>query len=336
MQALAENQSRRAAVAVSVVVPVYGCVETLRDLHARVTETLSRLVDSFELILVDDRANDGAWPVMRELAEADPRVVACRLSRNFGQQLAITAGLEQCSGDYAVVMDCDLQDPPEAIADLYAQAQKGFDIVFAKRKSQYQSSRRRLYNRAYFKLLGLAARRQFDGELGAFSIVSRRVIDAYLRFNERDRHYLMVLDWLGFETATIEYRRDSRAVGTSSYSFAKLLSLALSGLFFTTTRLLHWVIYTGVALALAGILLAVFFVIHWFFYGAFVGWTSLIVVQLVLSGIVILCIGVTALYVGKIFEAAQNRPLYVMQEIVDGRTAARQPGRRHETAGGVP
>lgn len=324
------------AVELSVVVPVYGCAGTLRDLHARVTETLSRLVDRFELILVDDRAEDGAWPVMRELAEADPRVIACRLSRNFGQQLAITAGLEQCSGEYAVVMDCDLQDPPEAIAELYAEAKKGFDIVFAKRKSEYQSARRRFSNRLYFKLLGFVARHRIDGELGSFSIISRRVIDAFLRFNERDRHYLMVLNWLGFETATIDYRRDARSVGTSSYSLGKLLALALSGIFFTTTRLLHWVVYAGIGLALAGVLLAVFFVIHWMFYGAFAGWTSLIVVQLVLSGIVILCIGVTALYVGKIFEAAQRRPLYVMQEVVGGKTEARRPRRSIQAVGDAP
>jgi glycosyltransferase involved in cell wall biosynthesis len=320
----------RESIKLSVVVPVYGCAGTLRELHRRLTDILSRLVDSYQIVLVDDRANDGAWPIMQQLAECDTHVLACRLSRNFGQHIAIAAGLEECSGDYAVVMDCDLQDPPESIPELYAKARAGFDIVYARRKSSYQAIERQIYNRMYFKLLGLVSRQKFDGELGSFSIISRRVIDAFLRFQERDRHYLMVLGWLGFESATVDYQRDARPEGQSSYSVRKLVSHAVSGLLFTTTRLLYWVIYAGIGMALTGILLAIFFVIRLYSDGALPGWTSLIVVQFMVGGLIILCLGVASLYIAKIFEATQQRPLYVMQDRIDGRIVARQSQRPRE------
>jgi polyisoprenyl-phosphate glycosyltransferase len=305
-------------VELSVVIPVYGCSGTLRPLHEQLSKVLPGLSDRYEIVFVDDRAGDGSWPILQELAEADQHVIACRLSRNFGQQIAITAGLEQSSGDYVVVMDCDLQDPPEVIADLVASARGGFDIVFAKRKSSYRSPFRTIAGRVYFCLLGLLSGCWIDEEVGAFSIISRRVVEALLAFRERDRHYLMILRWLGFEATTIEYDRAARTVGHSSYSLGKLINFGLAGMFFTTTRLLHWVIYVGLALAGSGFLLALYFVLRWFAYGAVPGWTSLIVVQLGVGGLISLCVGVAALYIGKIFEASQRRPLYVVQDKVDG------------------
>jgi dolichol-phosphate mannosyltransferase len=282
-------------------------------LHDRLVRVLEPLVPTFEIVLVDDRGPDTSWTVMRELAEMDARVVACRMSRNVGQQLAITAGLEQCRGTYAVVMDCDLQDPPESIPLLW-QARQGVDIVFARRKSDHQSAARLLGNRIYFRMLSWIAGRQFDGELGSFSLISRRVIDAFLRFHEQGRHYLMVLNAIGFDTQTIQYERASREIGESGYNFRRLMSLALSGLMFSTTRVLYWVIYAGLALAAAGISLAVVLVAHWIWSAALPGWTSLIVAQLLVGGILALCIGVTGLYVGRTFEEVLRRPLYFVQD----------------------
>ena len=307
---------------ISVVVPVYGCAATIQTLYERLTTVLVDLVPSHELILVDDRAKDGAWDILRGLAVADPRVVACRMSRNVGQQIAITAGLAECRGNWAVVMDCDLQDPPEAIPLLLAEARAGSDIVFAKRKSDHQDAGRQLANRLYFRILGMVSGRGFDGELGSFSIISRRVIDAFLQFRERDRHYLMILYELGFETAVVEYERAVREVGHSSYSLQKLLAHALSGLFFTTTRLLRWVIYAGIAMGGSGVALAAGLIVLWLVRGAAPGWTSLIVVQLLVGGLVTLCVGVTGLYVGKIFEASQQRPLYFLQDRLGGTSEA--------------
>lgn len=305
------------SVDLSVVVPVYACASCLSELHRRLTAVLSELVDRYEIVFVDDRARDGSWPMLQKLAAGDPNVVACRLSRNFGQQLAITAGLAECCGEYAIVMDCDLQDPPEFIPDLLAQARRGFDIVLANRRSDYHSGFRERANRFYFWLLGKVSGRKISGDPGSFSIVSRRVIDAFLSFKERDRHYLMVLNWLGFDLTTIDFDRAPRAIGRSSYTLRMLIAHAFSGLFFSTTRLLHFVIYVGIALAASAALLALFFVVHWMANGATPGWTSLIVVQLLVGGIITMCVGVTGLYIGKIFEASQQRPLYFIQDRID-------------------
>jgi dolichol-phosphate mannosyltransferase len=310
-----------ADIALSVIVPVYGCAGTLVALHVRLVTALERLVPSFEIVLVDDRGPDASWAVMRELAESDPRVVACRLSRNVGQQLAITAGIEQCRGEYAVVMDCDLQDPPEAISLLW-EAMQGADIVFARRKSDHQSASRLLANKVYFGLLSWVVGQRFDGELGSFTLISRRVMDAFLRFRELGRHYVMLLHELGFEVRVIEYERDPRLTGKSSYNFPLLLSHALTGTLFSTTRLLHWVIYVGLALATAGVLLAAVLVVRWFAFTSAPGWTSLIVAQLVVGGILALCIGATGLYVGRIFEEVRRRPLYFVQDRISHADAA--------------
>jgi dolichol-phosphate mannosyltransferase len=309
-----------------VVIPVYDCANLLRELHGRLTAVLNPLVSSYEIVFVDDRAQDGAWSILKDLAAHDPCVLAVRLSQNCGQQIAITAGLAECCGDRAVVMDCDLQDPPEVIPLLYQRANEGFDVVFARRKGDHQPWLRSMFNRAYFALLGFVAHHKFDGELGAFGVISRRTIDSLLQFSERHRHYIMMLQSIGFEQSTIDYKRDVRKAGSkSSYTLRKLISHALSGLFFTTTRLLYWVIYAGMVLALSGVMLAIILMLRWLLVGALPGWTSLIVIQLLIGGLITLSVGVTGLYVGKIYEETQARPLYFVQDRLDGRAIA-SPG----------
>jgi glycosyltransferase involved in cell wall biosynthesis len=286
----------------------------LSELYQRLTATLTQLVDSHEIVFVDDRSADQAWPTLVMLARRDPRVVACRLSRNFGQQLAITAGLRECTGQHVVVMDCDLQDPPEAISSLWAAAQEGVPIVFAKRKASYHSRYRTLANQLYFRLLGWLTGQHIDGELGSFSMISRTVVDAFLQFRENDRHYLFILYWLGFESRIIEYERHTRSVGKSSYSIGKLLAHALQGVFFQTTVFLRLVIYGGFLVSLLGLLTTALIIVERLRGALLPGWTSLIVLQLLMSGLTISAVGTVGLYVARIFEQTKQRPLYVLEE----------------------
>jgi dolichol-phosphate mannosyltransferase len=309
-------------VELSVIVPVYQCADTLGELHRRLAAVLSRLVPSYEIVFVDDRARDGAWPILAELAQNDPCVVAIRLSRNVGQQLAITAGLEQCCGAYAIVMDCDLQDPPESIPALYARAQEGFDIVFARRKGVHQPKTRALANRLYVSMLNFICRSSFDGELGAFSIVSRRAIEAFLRFHERDRQYLLILLEIGFESTTIEYTREYRRGGRSSFNFARLVAHGLSGLAFAAAKLLYLAIYAGGLLFGSGLLLACVLIARSIAEAAAPGWAIAVDVQLLVGGIVTFCIGINGLYLRRILGSAQHRPLYFVQDRLDRRSLA--------------
>lgn len=307
-------------VEISVVIPVYGCRSCLPALHARLQSAMAGCAASHEIVFVDDASPDGSWPVLEELARADANVKAIRLSRNFGQHAAITAGLEHARGSWIVVMDCDLQDPPEEIPRLLEAARSGYDIVLTRRSGRRHSLFRRLSAYAFSGLMKIFNRALFDWSYGSFSAISRKVADEFVRLRERDRHYLFVLQWLGFSTTSIEYEHAERHDGESSYSVGKLVKHAFDGIFFQTTVLLRWIVYLGFLVSLAGILLAGYFVYLYFARSIYPGWTSLAVLILVIGGFIITSTGVAGLYVGKIFDQVKERPLYVVDRI-----ASREP-----------
>jgi dolichol-phosphate mannosyltransferase len=302
---------------ISVVVPVYGCRGCLEHLHDRLAATLSGLVPAYEIILVDDRARDESWPEIERLVDLDPDVRGVRLSRNFGQHAAITAGLSHVRGQWAVVMDCDLQDPPEDIPRLFAKALEGHDIVFGRRKHKPTSVIRRMLAVLYFRCLRLFTGTHIDGQYGTFSIISRKVVDAFLDMQDNDRHYLMILNWLGFDVAAVEYQPAARYQGQSSYSLPRLIEHALDGVFFQTTVLLRWIVYLGFCFASLGGLLAIYLLAARIAGHAYPGWTSIVVLTLALCGFIILSTGITGLYIGKVFEQARGRPIFVVDRLAE-------------------
>jgi polyisoprenyl-phosphate glycosyltransferase len=314
-------------IELSVVVPVYGCADTLDALHRRLTPALEELAASHEIVFVDDASTDGAWGVLERLAAEDPSVGAIRLSRNFGQQAAITAGIAATHGRWIVVMDCDLQDPPELIAALYAKAAEGFDVVLARRKQKQHSLFRLLAARAYFRFISMFLGVRISGEYGAFSIISRKVRDAFVRVPDRDRHYLPILFWLGFRRGEIEYEHAKRPSGKSGYSVRALIRLAAEGIFFQTVTLLKWIVYIGFAVAASGVALAIALIVLAVVGSPPSGWTSLAVLVLVTGGFVIVSTGVTGLYVGRIFQQVKNRPLYIVDTEVGAVSGRLEPER---------
>ncbi|WP_395450922.1 glycosyltransferase family 2 protein [Aminobacter sp. UC22_36] len=296
---------------ISVVVPCFGCTGTLKPLHERLTAVLERLTERHEIVFVDDRGPQDQWPVLSEIAARDNRVRIVRMSRNFGQQIAITAGLSECSGDYAVVMDCDLQDPPEFIPDLWRAAQKGFDIVYASRYLGDPAGRR-MANRLYFWVMNVVVGYKADPGLGSFSLLSRQVINAYLRFEEQERHYLFILRWLGFDSVTLSYERNARTVGSSSYTLKTLLSHSIQGFFFQSTAPLLWILWLGLVSAGGSVALGIFFLVNAVFGNPPEGFTALITVNLMIGSVLLTCVGGLGLYVSRIFEIVKGRPLYVV------------------------
>jgi glycosyltransferase involved in cell wall biosynthesis len=312
-----------APVEISVVVPVYKCAGCLRHLHERLTLVLTDMGVSHELVFVDDRSPDEAWDALQELVLRDPAVRAVRLSRNFGQHAAITAGVAEAVGQWVVVMDCDLQDPPEAIPDLYAKAQKGNDIVFARRRARRQPWARRIANRIYFWLRRTLTGVDLETEHSNLSIMSRKAADAFLLLRDKHRNFLLILYWLGFQHDSIEFEHADRYEGKSSYSLRGLIQVAADGLFFHTTALLAWIVYFGFLVSLSAVGLAAFFVYERLSSRAFPGWTSIAVLVLLIGGFIIMSTGVGALYIGKVFEQVKARPLY----LVDERIGVSQAGR---------
>ncbi|MBV9607238.1 MAG: glycosyltransferase family 2 protein [Solirubrobacterales bacterium] len=305
--------SERGPVLLSVVVPVYGCADCLVALHARLTASLAEITDRYELVFVDDRSLDDGWSVLERLAGQDEHVRAFRLSRNFGQDAAITAGLHQAAGDWAVVMDCDLQEAPEDIPRLWAAAGEGYDIVRTTRRGWRHSAFRRWTSRAYRRLtLETDVRPDYSN----LSLLSRRVIDAFLRLNDRDREYMIALDWLGFDSTQIEIEHHERHAGESGYTLRRLMKVAVDGMFFRSTVLLRLVVMLGFVVALAGIVVAIVEVADYFLEPekSVPGYTSLVVLLLVLAGFIIVSVGVVGLYVGRIFEQVKDRPLFLIDQ----------------------
>lgn len=298
---------------ISVVVAVYGCANCVRALHERLTVTLEGMAVTYEVIYVDDRSPDNAWDVLAELAAADPAVKLVKLSRNWGQHAAVTAGLAASTGRWVVVLDCDLQDPPEEIPRMYETALSGYDIVLTRRDERRQAWHRRVGARLYFRVRDVFLGTQMEAEYSMLSIISRKVVDAFLSMGDRSRQYMLILHWLGFRRTVLEIQHADRHEGRSSYTLRGLLRVAIDGMFFQTTVLLHWIVYAGFAIAAGGIALAIGLLISYFTTNPLPGWTSVAVLMLVLSGSILVALGVTALYVGRIFEQVKGRPLYVVE-----------------------
>lgn len=312
-----------AEVQLSVVVPVYGCRGCLRPLLARLNAALEPVVGGdFEVVFIDDRSPDGAWDELLELAREDRHVRAVRLSRNFGQHAAITAGLGRSRGRHTVVMDCDLEEPPEVIPRLYAKAREGFDIVHTSRMRPARPGFRHLLGRAYFRLRNVLLGTRTGTEHGTLSLLSRPVVNAFLLLRDQDREYLVALDWLGFRSTTVEFERATRYEGRSSYTWRRLLRVGIDGLFFQTTVLLRWVVLAGLLIAFAGVALATYYLYTYFASNPLPGYTSLAVLMLLLSGFIIVTLGVVGMYVGKVFEQVKDRPLFVIDREVTGEDAA--------------
>jgi len=306
-------------IEISIVVPVYCCADCLNALHQRLRTVLKSLVPSFEIIFIEDCGRDNSWEVLTEIARQDKAVKVYRLSRNFGQHAAITAGLAQSSGNWVIVMDCDLQDPPEEIPFLYEQAIAGYDVVLAKRIQRQHSLFKKITAKLYFRVLNFLSQNKLEGDYGTFSIIHCQVVNAYLTMNDVNRHYLFILQWLGFRTTVIEYKHIKRYSGKSSYSLSKLFKHAFDGIFFQTTALLKSIVYLGFIVAFLGILLAIYYVYQFLVHGSLPGWTSLSVLILLTGGFTIISTGITGLYIGKVFEQVKNRPQYVIdKQIVDG------------------
>jgi glycosyltransferase involved in cell wall biosynthesis len=303
-------------IELSVVIPVYNCAGCLRALHARLTTALLAVTPDYEIVLVDDRSVDGAWETMRELARGDQRLRIVRLSRNFGQHAAITAGLARATGNWTVVMDCDLQEPPEEIPRLYAKAQEGYEIVRAVREGRRHSAFRRFSASLYRRML---SEREGEIEFSTLSIISRKVRETFLLLRDRDREYQLVLDWLGFTQASITFAHaDREGDSPSAYGLRELIRVALDGMFFRTTVLLRWIVFVGFCIAGVGAVLAAYAVFSRYIEDTPPGYTSIIVLLLLLSGFIIIALGIVGLYIGRIFDQVKGRPLFVVDEQIDG------------------
>lgn len=309
----------------SIVSPVYACDGCLEDLCERLRRVLDDMHVSYEIILVCDASPDDSWRRIHEIASRDPRVTGLRLARNVGQHCAISAGLEHAKGDWIVVMDCDLQDVPEEIPALYAKAQEGHDIVFAQRVERQDTWFKRLASRCFYRLLGYLTDTRYDASTANFGVFSKRAIRAVNALPERGRFFPLMVRWAGYPAAVLPVTHARRAQGKTTYSFGRLLRLAVEIVLSYSDKPLRLVAKLGVAFSLFAVALAAWSVYR-FLQGevAVAGYTSIVASVWLLGGIIIFCTGVVGLYIGRMFNEIKQRPYYAIRETVNlaGRHAA--------------
>ena len=303
---------------ISAVVPVYKAENCLSELYRRLRAAMESITPDFEIILVEDCGGDRSWEIIEDLAKTDGRVKGIQFSRNFGQHYGISAGVDQCGGDWLVVMDCDLQDRPEEIPRLYAKAQEGYDVVLARRGKRKDTLLKRLTSWLYYKLFNYFAGTNYDGQVGNFRIVSRKVVDNFRLFRETLRFFGGIIDWMGFPTSSIDIIHDERFEGKSTYSYRKLFKLAGEIIIAYSDKPLRLSIKLGFAMSFLSFLYGGYILFRALFFGSPVmGWSSMIVSLYFIGGIIIANLGIVGIYLGKTFAETKKRPLYVIKESIN-------------------
>lgn len=298
----------------SVVSPVYGCENCLYELYQRLKITLEKINPDFEIILVNDASPDDAWNVIIDLAKKDPRVKGINLSKNFGQHNAINSGLQYCTGEWIVILDCDLQDQPEEISLLYEKTKQGFEIVFAQRKIRNDKFIKKTVSRFFYWVFNFLTKIPNDYSVGNFGIYKSLIIHEYNKINECEKVFPIMVRQLGFKSTSIDVFHAKRLTGESSYTYIKLIKLALRIIVTQTNRPLYLSIYFGFAIALLAFIYGIFLIIRYFFFDVPLGYTSIIATILFIGGILFCNLGIIGIYLGKVFNEVKKRSDYIIQE----------------------
>jgi glycosyltransferase involved in cell wall biosynthesis len=301
---------------ISVVAPVYNESDGIGEFYARVTKVMTSIqAIGYEIIFVDDGSADDSYRKLRKIAEEDSHVQLARFSRNFGHQMAITAGIDLAQGDAVIVIDSDLQDPPEVMAEFISKWREGYDVAYGVRKSRAGESAFKLITaRVFYRLMGSLSTIEIPMNVGDFRLMGRPVVDQLRQLREQDRYIRGLVSWIGFKQIGVHYERDARTAGETKFSLRKMLGFALDGMTsfsLIPLRLATWVGYATSALAFI-------YLINVFIerlQGITVqGWASIMVAVLFIGGIQLICLGIIGEYIGRIFNQSKQRPLYIIAE----------------------
>jgi polyisoprenyl-phosphate glycosyltransferase len=305
-----------AAPKYSLIVPVFNEEAVIPTLIERLTELLARLDGPSEVICVNDGSRDRSLDLLIEANRRDPRLKVVSLSRNFGHQTAITAGADLAAGDAVVIIDADLQDPPEVVLEMVERWKQGYDVVYGLRtERQGESFFKRTTARVFYRLLNGATSTPIAMDAGDFRLVDRRALDAFRGMREHSRFVRGMFSWLGLRQTGVSYVRHARAAGTTKYPLARMLRLAFDALIGFSDLPLRLSIWIGALVSLGAVLYALYAVVLWVtgYRNLVHGWTSTVVVIAFLGGVNLVMTGIVGLYVGRIHEEVKNRPLYIVE-----------------------
>lgn len=302
----------------SVVIPCYNEAACLKALHARVSAAARAAVgDAHEIVLVNDGSRDESWPAMQRLAAADAHVVAVNLSRNHGHQLALTAGLDLCAGEQILIIDADLQDPPELLSDMRrVMAEQDADVVYAvRRRRDGETLFKKLTAAAFYRFLDRVTDTPIPLDTGDFRLMSRRALDAVLSLPEQARFIRGMVAWVGFRQVPFAYDRHERHAGETKYPLSKMLRFAFDAVTGFSTAPLRWASHIGIALFFLSFLLFIYIAIGFFTGSAVQGWTSTMLITVFLGAVQMLVLGMIGEYLGRLYVESKRRPLYLIADV---------------------
>jgi polyisoprenyl-phosphate glycosyltransferase len=304
----------------AVVVPAYNEEDGLVEFHQRLGAVLDGLAFDSRVIYVDDGSRDATWATIASLSGSDPRVTGLKLSRNFGKELALTAGLDAADADAVVVIDADLQDPPELIPELVDRWQQGFDVVYATRMAREgETWLKRLTAAGFYRVMGRLSHTAIPRDTGDFRLLSRRALDAVLRLRERHRFMKGLFAWVGYRQISVPYQRDPRHAGSSKFNYWRLWNFALEGITSFSTAPLRVATYAGALVAFVAFLAGVWIVVKTLLWGNPVaGYPSLMVTVLFIGGVQLTALGIIGEYLGRLYDESKHRPLYLVEQAVGG------------------
>lgn len=301
---------------ISVVVPVFNEEEIIGLFYDRMTTVLRGLDGlTFEIIFVDDGSKDGSYAKLTAMAQRDPGVKVVKFSRNFGHQIAITAGVDSASGDCVVVIDSDLQDPPEVIPSMVEQWRAGFDVVYGVRSEREGETAMKLMTASmFYRLLSRLTNVQIPTNVGDFRLMSRRVVDQLKLLREKDRFVRGLVSWVGFKQTGVTYHRQARAGGVTKYPLGKMVKFAFDGITSFSTAPLKLATWTGYLSAIAAVLYLLSVFVQRAMGITVEGWATIMVAMLFLGSVQLICLGILGEYLGRVFNEVKPRPMYVVEE----------------------
>lgn len=304
---------------ISIIIPVYNEENNLEKLHQELTSVLKSLEKSYEIIFIDDGSRDKSFEIICGLNEHDNLITGLSLSRNFGHQVALIAGMEYALGEVIVMMDADFQHPPGVIKMLYQKFLEGYDIVNTRRvDTEGIHYFKRFTSRMYYKLINLLSDLKIEALSSDFRLMSRKSVDAFLRFQERNRFNRGLISWMGFKQDIVDYKAPSRLHGRTKYSLRKMISLGLDGITSFSSKPLRISFYTGFLIFLAGIGYGIYVIINHFRGLNIPGWTSTMLVILLVGGFQLLSLGIIGEYIARIYKESKSRPVYFLKDKTGG------------------
>ncbi|MFT8322974.1 MAG: glycosyltransferase family 2 protein [Bacillus sp. (in: firmicutes)] len=311
----------------SIVIPVYNEEQVIKHTYERLKTVMDATAEKYELLFINDGSSDQTVDILKILGESDKSIKIIDFSRNFGHQIAITAGMDYAAGDAIIIIDADLQDPPELILEMITEWKNGYEVVYAKRTARKGETFFKKQTAAmFYRTLRSMTDIDIPIDTGDFRLMDRKVCDQMKNIHEKNRFVRGLVSWVGFKQTAVEYERDERLAGETKYPLKRMLKLSMDGITSFSYKPLKLANYLGASLSIIGFIYMIIVLYQKLFTSTTItGWSSIIVIQLFFSGIVLMMLGVIGEYIGRIYDEAKNRPLYIVRDVYSKESAIKTP-----------